>query len=174
MWIFLAALGVFFAAAIVGYLAVRAGSESWPPPGMPPLPRGMWLATALLLGASYTVETALRRIRAGLPSALKRYLASTLALLLAFLLVQVWNWRVLLASEITARSNLYAFTFFLLTGLHGAHVLGGIAAVAAVTARAWKGRYGSGFHPGVHYSALYVHFLDGVWLVLFVVLHLSR
>jgi heme/copper-type cytochrome/quinol oxidase subunit 3 len=46
MGLFLASLGVLFAAAIVGYLVVRLKAEHWPPPGMPRLPAGMWLATA--------------------------------------------------------------------------------------------------------------------------------
>lgn len=172
MWIFLAALGVFFAAAIAGYLAVRLRAESWPPPGMPALPAGLWLATALVLASSFTAETALRRIRAGLPSAMERHLAATLALLSAFLAVQAWNWWSLVQARVAAQPNLYAFTFFLLTGLHAVHVAGGIVALAAVTAKALRGRYGSGFHPGVRYSALYVHFLGAVWVVVFAVLYL--
>jgi heme/copper-type cytochrome/quinol oxidase subunit 3 len=58
----------------------------------------------------------------------------------------------------------------MLTGLHAAHVVGGIALLAIVAARSFRGRYGSGHHPGITYAAMYVHFLDGIWLVLFAVL----
>lgn len=172
MWVFLAALAMFFAAAIVGYLAVRLRAESWPPPGMPRLPAGLWVATALVLAASFTAEAAVRRIRAGLSSAMKRNLAATLTLLGAFLAVQIWNWCSFVRARFAAQPNLYAFTFFLLTGLHAAHVVGGIAALGAVTAKALRGRYGSGFHPGVRHGALYVHFLGAVWVVLFAILYL--
>ena len=50
MWIFLGALGMLFAAAIAGFLVVRLKAESWPPPGMPRLPRGLWVTTAILVG----------------------------------------------------------------------------------------------------------------------------
>ena len=170
MWVFLASLAVLFLAAIVGYLVVRLKATDWPPPGMPRLPAGLWLATFVLLAASVTVHLALRAIRAGKLTACTRWLAATLALALAFLAVQSWNWWGLIRLRLTAASNLYAFTFFMLTGLHAAHVIGGIALLAVVLAHSTRGRYGSGHHPGVTYAAMYWHFLDAVWLLLFAVM----
>jgi cytochrome c oxidase subunit 3 len=167
MGIFLVALGVLFLAAIVGYLVVRLKATDWPPPGMPRLPAGMWVATAILLAASVTIHLAHRGIRAGRLAASRRQLAATLALTIAFLAVQTWNWWALIRVHLTASSNLYAFTFFMLTGLHAAHVVFGIVLLAVVWARAGASRYGSGHHPGITYAAMYVHFLDAVWLVLF-------
>jgi cytochrome c oxidase subunit 3 len=71
---------------------------------------------------------------------------------------------------VTAASNLYAFTFFILTGLHAAHVVGGVGLLAVVLARSLRGRYGSGRYDGVTYAAMYWHFLDAIWLLLFAVL----
>lgn len=170
MWIFLATLAVLFVAAIVGYLVVRNKATDWPPPGMPRLPAGLWLATFVLLAASTTVHRALRMMRSGERTASTRWLAATLALGVAFLAVQCWNWWGLIRLHLTAASNLYAFTFFMLTGLHAAHVIGGVVLLAVVLARAHRGRYGSGHHPGVTYAAMYVHFLDGIWLLLFAVM----
>ncbi len=170
MWIFLATLAVLFLAAIVGYLVVRLKATDWPPPGMPRLPAGLWLATFVLLAASATIHGSLRAIRLGERTASTRWLAGTLGLGMAFLAVQSWNWWGLIRLHLTAGSNLYAFTFFMLTGLHAAHVVGGIALLAVVLARASRGRYGSGHHPGITYAAMYVHFLDAIWLVLFAVM----
>lgn len=170
MWIFLATLAVLFAAAIVGYLAVRIKATDWPPPGMPRLPAGLWLATLVLLAASATVHRSLRAIRQGQRTASTRWLTATLALAIVFLGVQSWNWWGLIRMRLTAGSNLYAFTFFMLTGLHAAHVLGGLVLLAVVAARSSRGRYGSGHHPGITYAAMYVHFLDGIWLLLFAVM----
>jgi cytochrome c oxidase subunit 3 len=91
-------------------------------------------------------------------------------LALAFLSVQLWNWWGLIRLHVTAASNLYAFTFFMLTGLHAAHVVGGVVLLAVVLGRALGGRYGSGRHAGVTYAAMYWHFLDAIWLLLFAVL----
>jgi cytochrome c oxidase subunit 3 len=167
MWIFLAALLVLFLAAIVGYLIVREKSPSWPPPGMPRLPAGLGLATLILVSASIAVHLAHRAIRSGELALAARRLAATLVLVCAFLAVQLWNWWALIRLHTTAASNLYAFTFFMLTGLHAAHVVGGIGLLAVVWSRARRSRYGSGHHPGITYAAMYVHFLDAVWLVLY-------
>lgn len=170
MWILLAALAVFFLAAIAGYLVVRLKATAWPPPGKPRLPAGLGLATVLLLSASVTVHLALRAIRTGELAVSARRIGATLALTLAFVIVQLWNWWALIRLHATAASNLYAFTFFMLTGLHAAHVAGGIVLLAVVWTRARRRRYGSGKHEGITYAAMYVHFLDAVWLVLYAVM----
>src|SRR6185436_14871535 len=160
-----------FVAAIVGYLIVRNKTTDWPPPGMPRLPSGLWLATMILVGAGITVHRALIAIRRGELRRTTRWLMVTLALGSTFLVVQSWNWWGLIRSHMTASSkNLYAFTFFMLTGLHAAHAIGGIVLLAVVLARSRGGRYGSGHHPGVTYAAMYWHFLDAMWLWLFAVL----
>ena len=171
MRIFLAALGMLFAASIVGYLFVRVRAQAWPPPGMPRLPHGLWLATAVIVACSAAVAQARRAIRLGETTRATRWLQATLALGAVFLVVQGVNWWGLVTARMTATTkNLYAFTFYMLTGLHAAHVLGGMALLIVVEARARRGRYGSGHHDGITYAAMYWHFLDAVWLVLFAVL----
>jgi heme/copper-type cytochrome/quinol oxidase subunit 3 len=170
MWVFLATLTVLFLASIVGYLVVRLRATDWPPPGMPRLPAGLWLATLVLLAGSVTIHRALRSIRSGDRPALVRWLQATLALAVVFLSVQSWNWLGLIRLHLTAASNLYAFTFFMLTGLHAAHVIGGIVLLAIVLVRSLRGRYGNDRHGGVTYAAMYWHFLDAIWLVLFAVM----
>ena len=170
MWVFLATLTVLFLASIVGYLVVRLKASAWPPPGMPRLPAGLWLATVVLLAGSVTIHRALRAIRLGERAGSTRWLQTTLALAFVFLFVQSWNWWGLIRLHLTAASNLYAFTFFMLTGLHAAHVIGGIALLVIVLVRSLRGRYGSDHHGGVTYAAMYWHFLDAIWLVLFAVM----
>ena len=170
MWIFLATLTVLFLAAIVGYLVVRLKATDWPPPGMPRLPAGLWLATVVLVAGSVTIHRALRSIRRGNRKASTRWLQVTVVLAFAFLAVQSWNWWGLIRLRLTAASNLYAFTFFMLTGLHAAHVVGGIVLLSIVLARALRDRYSEDAHSGITYAAMYWHFLDAVWLVLFAVM----
>ncbi len=170
MWVLLASLAMLFAASIVGYLVVRLKAENWPPPGMPRLPGGLWAATLLIVLCSVTVHLALGSVRRGQLTATARWLGATFALGVAFLVLQGVNWYGLVVRAMTARSNLYAFTFYMLTGLHAAHVVGGLIPLAIVTAKAVLGRYGSGHHPGVRYMAMYWHFLDVVWCILFLVL----
>ncbi|RPJ46772.1 MAG: heme-copper oxidase subunit III, partial [Candidatus Latescibacterota bacterium] len=69
-----------------------------------------------------------------------------------------------------APSGLFGFTFYMLTGLHAAHVIGGLGALALTAARAGQGRYTPESRAGVDACAVYWHFLDVVWIVLFAVL----
>lgn len=170
MGIFIASLTVLFLASIVGYLVVRLKAEAWPPPGMPRLPGGLIAATVVLLACSVAVHLALSCARRGQLTAMTRWLQTTFALGVLFLVLQGVNWWGLVSLNVTAGSNLYAFTFYMFTGLHAAHVIGGLIQLAVVTVKAARGRYGSGYHPGVLYSVMYWHFLDAVWIVLFLVM----
>ncbi len=170
MWVFLATLTVLFVASIVGYLVVRLRATDWPPPGMPRLPAGLWFATVVLLAGSVTIHQSLRAIRNDDRAASTRWLAATTALALIFLALQGWNWWGLIRLQLTAASNLYAFTFFMLTGLHAAHVVGGVVLLTIVLARSLRGRYGREEYSGITYAAMYWHFLDAIWVVLFAVM----
>lgn len=168
MWWFLASLGMIFGASVVGLFWVRAAAEVWPPPDAPRLPAGLWLSTAIILVSTATMEMARRvRARRGRPG-LDAALLLTLVLGVAFLLAQTRGWFLLAAADFTASVNLYAFTFYLLTVLHAAHVLGGVAPLAVLAARARRQDESWPAH-GVVYMAMYWHFLTAVWLVLFAV-----
>lgn len=172
MRLFLASLSVLFAASIAAYLVVRSRAVTWPPPGMPRLPSGLWVSTAIIVASSLFVQRALSAARRGGGGAIFRNLLLTTVLGLGFLVSQAINWQSLIAVHVTAGVHLYAFTFFTLTGLHAAHVVGGIIPLVTVTLRARRGAYSSSFHPGVYYCAAYWHFLDLVWLVMFCLLFL--
>ena len=165
--LFLASLGMIFATSMVGYLVIRVQADAWPPPGMPSLPVSLWISTAILVMSSGTAAWALRSARAGNARVVGPALAVTLVLGLVFLGLQGFAWSALMAAELTVQSNLYGFTFYMLTGLHAAHVIGGLIPMAWVTARAFRGAYAPESHGGVTYSAMYWHFLDAVWLVMF-------
>lgn len=174
MFLFLVALGMLFAASMVGYLVVRLRAPSWPPAGSPRLPGGLWISTLVLLASSLTIHLAVRSARAGMPGRTRNWLGTTTLLGLAFLVSQILNWaHLVLAQNLPVQANLYAFTFYMLSGLHGAHVLGGLIPLGITAVRAGRGRYTSDSHEGVQYVSMYWHFLDGVWLVMFTVLMIA-
>ena len=72
--------------------------------------------------------------------------------------------------HLPANKNLYAFTFYMLSGLHGLHVVGGLVALAVAALKAGRGAYTPESHEGVEFASMYWHFLDAVWFVMFVVL----
>lgn len=166
MLVFLASLSMLFGASIVGYLVIRFRAESWPPPGAPSLPPTLWLSTALALGCSGTVQLALAAIRAGSSTKAVRWLTATLALAVLFVANQGWSW-VQMTGAAGFRGNLYGFTFVMLTGLHGLHVIGGVVALVVVLVLALRGLYTRAHYAGVRNCALYWHYLSVVWLVLF-------
>ena len=171
MVIFLISLSILFAASIIGYLVVRLRAESWRTTQMPELPSGLWVSTALLIACSGVLHFALVRIRKNSAAASQRALLAGLVLGAAFLVNQILNWLSLASTQLppTAR-NLYAFTFYMLTGLHAAHVIGGLIQLGVVAFRAFHGRYTAAYHPGITYTVMYWHFLDTVWLVMFLVM----
>jgi cytochrome c oxidase subunit 3 len=172
MVLFLVSLAALFAASIAGYLVVRSRAEAWPPPGMPALPAGLWASTMILLISSVTMHWALRSARSDRQMALQAGMVATVVLGLAFLVSQAANWSTLVAAHVTISLNLYAFTFYMLTGLHAAHVLGGIVLLGFVTAKAFRRRYSREDHAGVVYCTMYWHFLDAVWVVMFALIFL--
>jgi cytochrome c oxidase subunit III len=174
MVLFLIALSVLFAASMVGYLVVRLRATAWPPAGSPRLPGGLWVSTLILLVSSLTMHFALRRAHRGQAGALRNWLLVTGCLGIAFLFSQLLNWAHLITSHhLRAQTNLYAFTFYMLTGLHGAHVVGGLIPLGLTTARANRGRYTSESYEGIVHMSMYWHFLDAVWLVMFAVLMIA-
>jgi cytochrome c oxidase subunit 3 len=164
---------MLFAASLAGYLVVRLNSEAWPPPGMPPLPGILWLSTGLLLLSSLTVHLAVRAARAGRPGGIQAWLLVTALLALLFLAFQGLGWYRLSAARAPPGANLWAFTFYMLTGLHALHLIGGLLPLGIVTGLSLAGRYGPDRAGGVTSVALYWHFLDVVWLILFAVLYLT-
>lgn len=178
MSLFLISLGMLFAASLLGFIAVRLLTNDVWPSELPALPRLLWLSTALIVISSGTMQWALEAIRRDGRAILKGTLLATFALGVGFLVVQIICWMNWLA-QIEAHwadSETYRFaltSFYVLTGVHAAHVIGGLIPMAFVLWRAFRGRYHAQHHPGVHYVAMYWHFLDVVWFVLFVTLLLG-
>jgi cytochrome c oxidase subunit 3 len=166
MLLFLVSLGVLFAASLTGVVIVRYKAFGWQADEFTGFPPGLWIGTLLLVGASVALHLALRAIRAGRATALRRLLLVALGLGVGFLVAQSLNWFVLLGRGVSGAKDLFGFSFYLLTGLHALHVVAGIAQLAVVTVKALRGRYTPQHHEGVWYAVLYWHFLDGVWLVL--------
>jgi len=130
MAILLVTLGVLFAASIVLYLVIRLSAGA-PPVALPPLPSSLWLSTALIVVSSVTIQLARGAARRGQGGLLRGGLVLTLLLGAAFLVCQVVSWQPMIEVYRTLLNAdpprpFYVGSFFLLTGLHGAHVLGGL------------------------------------------------
>lgn len=177
MGLFLISLAMLFGASLLGYFIIRFQTQSWPT-DLPSLPGVLWISTALLIVSSFTMQWSLNGIRMDQLAQLRRGMASTLGLGAAFLLLQVGAWITWLRPVIErwAESGEYRLAltgFYVLTGLHALHVVGGLIPMSIVTRRAWQDRYTAQQHAGVYYCAMYWHFLGVVWVVLFFALLLG-
>lgn len=170
MGLFLASLAMGLGAILVFYFVMRAQAEVWPPPGTPRLPTALWLSTALIIASSGTMHWAIHSVRRDRQRTLRFALLATLLLALGFVASQILNWLLAIAARMPPGLNMFAVTFYLLTGLHGLHVVGGLVPLGIVTARSYAGRYTRDDHRGVTYCAWYWHFVDVVWLIMFAAL----
>ena len=183
MALLIVSLSILFIASMVAYVIVRmqiqlrlraAGyTDTWPPPGMPAIPRTLWLSTLVIVISSVTIQMALNAVRRDKQNALRRNLVATFALGLLFLALQTFNWWEFYSALRPGMqiSGAYLGMFYTLTGLHAAHVLGGLIPLAFVTFRAFKEKYSRNYYPGIRYSTVYWHFLDAIWLALFFVIY---
>jgi cytochrome c oxidase subunit 3 len=162
----LVAIAMLFVAFTTTYLGHREGPE-WRPV---PLPWILWLDTAILLASSAAVEWGRRRFKAGDAGGLRQGLTAGAALGAAFLGGQLLAWRQLAAQGVYLASHPHSSFFYLLTGAHGAHLLGGLVAFAAILPRVWRGAYAPPEATAVTLTSIYWHFLTGLWLYVFIML----
>ena len=171
MLVFIVSLAMIFAATILGLVVVRIEDDGpWPPAGMPALPSLLALSTIVILVSSLTMWLTTRAIARDRQVEFRRWLWTTFALGIAFLVMQVAAWSQVIADELDFDRHLYAWTFYVLTALHTLHVLGGIGPMAVVVRHAGRGRYRADQHRGVTYLAMYWHFLDLAWVSLYATL----
>ena len=171
MVIMLISLAMLFAAALLGYAVVRLeDGEAWPPPGMPGLPPLLIVSTVVIVVSSGTMWLATHAAARGNDRGIRTWSMLTLIFGLGFLVLQSTAWIQMARDQADFEKHLYAWSFYFLTALHAAHLVGGLIPLAVVAVRAHRNRYTLENHRGVTYTAMYWHFLDGAWIVLLLTL----
>ncbi len=166
----LAAILMFFMALTSAYIVRKGLGGDWQSIQMP---RILWLNTLVLVASSFTIERARRHQREGSGLNFQRWWGVTTGLGCLFLLGQVQAWRQLRAAGVYVASNPSSSFFYVLTAAHGAHLVGGILALAYVAARVWqRSRITQG--TAAELASVYWHFMDGLWVFLFLLLNLGR
>jgi cytochrome c oxidase subunit 3 len=128
----------------------------------------LWFNTALLVASSIALQWGRVAARRGADAAMRKGLAAGAALAVAFIAGQLWLWNDLAARGHAVASNPAASFFYLITALHGAHLAGGLVALAVAFARV--ARRPTRSRAGIELVATYWHFLLLVWLAMFALL----
>ncbi|MDQ3618133.1 MAG: cytochrome c oxidase subunit 3 [Pseudomonadota bacterium] len=126
------------------------------------------LNTLILLTSGVTITIAHHALKAGHRKSLLFWLGATIALALVFLYVQGYEYvHAYRDLNLTLGSGIYGSTFFMLTGFHGLHVTLGMIMLTVIWFRCMKGHFNSDSHFAFEAVAWYWHFVDVVWLGLF-------
>ena len=180
MWLFLAALAMLFLGGMIAYVIIRitgtfAGTHpltneiipaTAPPLGSFSMPPVLWLSTTAILLSSYTIHRALDNVVHERQMKFRQALFVTLLLVVPFFLAQGAGLASMLREAAAGGSALQNAIVFLII-IHALHVVGGLVPLIVVTKNAHAGRYDHEYHTPVRSLAMYWHFLDGVWLVMF-------
>jgi cytochrome c oxidase subunit 3 len=160
---------MLFAGLSSAYIVLR-GVPAWQSIELPSL---LWPNTAILLLSSIAIDISRRAVRRNDLESMKRWLAAGGVLGLAFLAGQLGAWRQLVNAGVYLPSTQQSGFFYILTGLHGLHLLGGVVALGFVLARAFKDRVTASNYESLKLCALYWHVMDALWIYLFMLLLLS-
>lgn len=163
LWVFLAVVGVVFMLLLVAY-GGRMAYEDWRPA---PQLNLLWANTFVLVLSSVALQWAQVSVRRGRMDAMRAGLLAGGAFTLVFLFGQLLAWRQLATMGYFDMSNPAIAFFYMITGIHGLHLLGGLVAWGRAVARVWGDFNVAKMRQSVELCTLYWHFLLGVWLVLF-------
>ena len=175
MWVGLASILMLFVALTSAYILRQTRGisdvQDWVPLEMPAV---LWLNTALILISSFSIELARRALRRNDYARFRVWISLTTLLGAGFLAGQIVAWRQLAGQGIYVDTHPHSSFFYLLTSLHALHLLGGIIALAYITIAGLRLRISLRRRTVVNVTALYWHFMDGLWIYLFLLLFFWR
>ena len=170
MWLFLGQEIMFFTAFFSAYIVVRSAAvESV----AMPLDKTLGaLNTLVLITSSLTMALAVAFSRKGDRKATGNWLLATFALAGVFMVVKSIEYSSHFAHHVFPSSDIFHAFYYLLTGFHGLHVLGGMIALAILWWRNRRGDFDEHYNDPIFITGLYWHFVDLVWIFLFPGLYL--
>lgn len=173
MVFFLASEAIFFANLIASYLYLRiretGSGQPWPPKGVEINIPLVAINTVILLSSSFPMHFAARAISKGNKRGLTIGLILTVILGSIFLSIQAWEYT---HANFTPSTGVFGSTFFTLTGFHGAHVTAGVIFLLICFFRSLRGDFSKDRHFAVSAAEMYWHFVDVVWVFLFLLLYI--
>jgi cytochrome c oxidase subunit III len=163
LWVFIGVATTLFSLFIAAYIMRMANADA----AAIVMPQQLWISTACLVIGGMLMQRGAAAAAARQADGMRRLVWAGGGFAVAFLVVQWWAWQVLLAQQVSAVGNPAGSFFYLLTALHGLHVVGGLAgwAIAARAARQERDPAAAAWRIAL--CARYWHFLLLAWVALF-------
>jgi heme/copper-type cytochrome/quinol oxidase subunit 3 len=173
MWMFLASDCLFFGSFISAYLLYHGrGGQSGPKPKDVYSIPFTSVTSFILLMSSLTMVLALAAIQRGDYRRLRVWLLATALFGATFISGQIYEFTEFYRKGLSLSTNLFGSSFFVLTGLHGAHVTVGIIWLLTLWGMAMQGRLTTADAERIEVAGLYWHFVDVIWIVIFTIVYL--
>lgn len=168
--VFLLSESVIFLSFFAGYIIYKTTTTNWLPVGVSGLEiKEPAINTVILVASSFVIYLAEKALQRHDLTKFRLYLLATMAMGSYFLAGQAIEWSHL---EFGFTSGTFGGTFYLLTGFHGLHVFTGILLQLIILVRSFiPGNYDTG-HFGVNATSLFWHFVDVIWIVLFILIYI--
>jgi cytochrome c oxidase subunit III len=168
--VWLASELMFFSGLFAAYFTLRSTNAVWPPKGVELATARTAVATVILVASSAAMHMAVVAARRDDRKGAQRWLGVTALMGLVFLSNQALEYA---QAPFTLTSHAYGSIFYLMTGFHGAHVIGGLVFMGAV-AVAIAGRSRAPTLQTVEVCAYYWHFVDVVWVAMFLTIYVLQ
>ncbi len=169
--VWLASELMFFAGLFAAYYSIRSVAPVWPPADLDVDAVRAGLFTLVLVASSGTAQQAVRAAEHGDPAGVRRWFLVTVVLGAVFLGNQGLEWA---GTGFAIDSHAYGSMYYLMTGVHGLHVLGGLVAMLVLVLRTLRDRFDASQESAVVVTGFYWHFVDVVWIGLYATLFLVR
>ena len=174
LWCLIASESAFFVILIFAYVFYNLTHERGPTAAGVLDPSRAGAFTLCLLSSSVTLTIAERRLAKGNHASSAAWLLATVFLGFVFLVGQGGEYLELWRGGVTINRNIFATTFFTLTGFHGLHVAVGLIVLATFTILVARGDYKKKPSTALVAAGLYWHFVDVVWVVVFSIVYLRQ
>jgi cytochrome c oxidase subunit 3 len=167
--VWLASESMFFGGLFAAWFVLKAhNAPAWPPKGDELDVARTFVFTLALIASSFTVHHAVTLAESGRRRPAARWLAATCLLGAVFMVGQAWEYQTL---PFPFDKDSYTSIYYLLTGFHGAHVIGGLVLMGAVAWVVFSAESRAPLGPSMRATSYYWHFVDVVWVVLFVIVY---
>jgi cytochrome c oxidase subunit 3 len=170
LWVGFGSIVMMFAGLTSAYI-VKKSQANWLEFDLPNL---FWFSTLVILVSSFTIQMAVKKVKAGEMAQYRGFLSVTAILGITFIILQLRGFQALELNNVAltgARSNSAGSFLLVIAGLHLLHLVGGVIAIAVISLKAMASKSSTNQVLSVELVANYWHFVDILWIYLFVFLN---